>query len=934
MVYHCLPSSFLNETVEFCGTNVPISPGNCPVYNYRFHQNKHPSYQNCRDFTLGCPTKMFHSKNVYLYSECLKINRKSQCYEAQTNCSNIIDSFKTTTETKMSRQTTTRSIMVSDDSDSLDSVNVVEMTNSEDSNQRVIYIAIPLAILLIATIIIVIVLRKRIISYYKYFISKPSGIISDTEVCTLRQMENVHNTTPKTPFEETGGCSEVLTMENGQTGYHKSEERVSLLDNMFIGAKMGQYNNFLQSLAKRMTPKVFLRIKNFVKDRREMNGKELEDIKEPNELLDYLDKKYLLFNNIVYLQGLFLACKAPDLYDRCLEYAKNRGKEITHFEAKILKSDHTKAKYVINCPDISEYDLPELEKLRLMLATLIHANHDDILVSGVKNGCVIVTMMIRNCLIPTLKALYTSEKRINMTCQWMLKLSLKYKIIKVMIQDEVIYPPDILSNAAGLTAEEKLSRHVLRSSFKAEPKNPKTNVIDTNVSNALECKEKSATCKDSVLSKDMAKSNNTLSEFTDFLNEIGGRITDDTWHAMKIHLNDFLDPEYVKEIKTTEMLTGLSDKLKLQYNMCFLEWIFDICGEPKLVKECQDLSAKFQLECFEIDIIPCDECQKLEFQFMVSEIEAYKDELQDLRYWMAKTIHVHPGQILMTNLKNGPVKATFLMGENHANAILEYLKTDDGQIAASRKRIEKIVQNGNVIKIGKALNGSIFVQIRLRLQENSSGIRAGVRKLASIFLRRTGIRMEGNEIYTRTVPSDQKTNETKAKPIKEESFIEKNRGLILENIEPLTIEHTDIAELFNREDLADMKDIIGRRYQAEYFLKMCDMLPNEKREKACEYLEEIVSLPKEKSTHEELSPAKKWIQQNREDLLDEIDSGFIKSAIYQLEDVPEEVKTSWSDPNKSRTEKAKIFLDFALQKDEYVKALKKTMEEYGMQLPE
>lgn len=52
---------------------------------------------------------------------------------------------------------------------------------------------------------------------------------------------------------------------SGQTEYHKSEERVSLLDNMFIGAKMGQYNNFLQSLAKRMTPKVFLRIKNFVK---------------------------------------------------------------------------------------------------------------------------------------------------------------------------------------------------------------------------------------------------------------------------------------------------------------------------------------------------------------------------------------------------------------------------------------------------------------------------------------------------------------------------------------------------------------------------------------------------------------------------------------------------------------------------------------------
>lgn len=75
-----------------------------------------------------------------------------------------------------------------------------------------------------------------------------------------------------------------------------------------------------------------------------------------------------------------------------------------------------------------------------MLATLIHANYDDILLTGLQNGCVIVTMMIRNCLIPTLKALYTSEK-IGMTCHWMLKLSLKYKIMKVMIQDEILYPP-------------------------------------------------------------------------------------------------------------------------------------------------------------------------------------------------------------------------------------------------------------------------------------------------------------------------------------------------------------------------------------------------------------------------------------------------------------------------------------------------------------
>lgn len=93
--------------------------------------------------------------------------------------------------------------------------------------------------------------------------------------------------------------------------------------------------------------------------------------------------------------------------------------------------------------------------------------------------------------------------------------------------------------------------------------------------------------------------------------------------------------------------------------------------------------------------------QSFEIQFKVFELESYRDELQDLRFWLAKTIHVHPGQILMTALKNGPIVVTFLGRKKHGIAILEYLKTDDGQIDASHKRIEKIVHNGNVFEIGK-----------------------------------------------------------------------------------------------------------------------------------------------------------------------------------------------------------------------------------------
>lgn len=60
-VYHCVPSSFLNETVEFCGRSIPISPGNCPVYSNR------PTISpiECSNFVFGCPLKLFHSKEVY-----------------------------------------------------------------------------------------------------------------------------------------------------------------------------------------------------------------------------------------------------------------------------------------------------------------------------------------------------------------------------------------------------------------------------------------------------------------------------------------------------------------------------------------------------------------------------------------------------------------------------------------------------------------------------------------------------------------------------------------------------------------------------------------------------------------------------------------------------------------------------------------------------
>lgn len=98
--------------------------------------------------------------------------------------------------------------------------------------------------------------------------------------------------------------------------------------------------------------------------------------------------------------------------------------------------DHTKVIYIINCPNIHQFKWEELEKLRSSFNALTEVQYDDILVAGVKSGCVIVTFMIRNCLIPKLKTLYTSKEG-STTSQWMSKL--QYKIIKIMVQDEVIF---------------------------------------------------------------------------------------------------------------------------------------------------------------------------------------------------------------------------------------------------------------------------------------------------------------------------------------------------------------------------------------------------------------------------------------------------------------------------------------------------------------
>lgn len=237
-VYHCLPTTFVNETVEFCSRNVPVAPGNCPVYNYKFVPNIQATYFNCSSFTSGCPAHMFFSKNVFKYQECLRINKRAKCYEASKNCSLTTrpDNF---TDKIPQEQTSTSATT----DDNLDSDEVKKMLEKEYINERIKIIAVDVTLTVFFMTVGWYLFRKRKLHVYIYKkclrIAAPTNNVSEEELETLNS---------KMPAE-----------------LDHIEERRSLLKNMYIGATIWRYNELLEKLKKNMTSTVFNRIKHRLK---------------------------------------------------------------------------------------------------------------------------------------------------------------------------------------------------------------------------------------------------------------------------------------------------------------------------------------------------------------------------------------------------------------------------------------------------------------------------------------------------------------------------------------------------------------------------------------------------------------------------------------------------------------------------------------------
>ncbi|XP_078321834.1 uncharacterized protein LOC144621833 isoform X2 [Crassostrea virginica] len=141
------------------------------------------------------------------------------------------------------------------------------------------------------------------------------------------------------------------------------------------------FDNLLLKLKKEITPDMIKKIKSRLNDRTEQYFKRTENTED---LLSYLFTKLATVNNVLFIQGLFLASNAPKLYKICLQYAETRKHEVLFFEKKTLDTDPAKYIYRVNIPNSSSYLRSDLEQLQKTVAVFVNAQFDDVLFTEVK----------------------------------------------------------------------------------------------------------------------------------------------------------------------------------------------------------------------------------------------------------------------------------------------------------------------------------------------------------------------------------------------------------------------------------------------------------------------------------------------------------------------------------------------------------------------
>lgn len=88
--YHCLPTNYLNASVEGCFELQTIQPGYCAIYNIHLKKVYIDDDSSCEGkTTFNCPIHAYFSNETYRYPSCQKINPVKSCYLVDPTCPSV-----------------------------------------------------------------------------------------------------------------------------------------------------------------------------------------------------------------------------------------------------------------------------------------------------------------------------------------------------------------------------------------------------------------------------------------------------------------------------------------------------------------------------------------------------------------------------------------------------------------------------------------------------------------------------------------------------------------------------------------------------------------------------------------------------------------------------------------------------------------------------
>ncbi|XP_056003177.1 uncharacterized protein LOC125660709 [Ostrea edulis] len=337
-IYHCLPSSFLNESLEYCGISGPVDKGNCPVYVYgdTMGLNKAASYRSCTNFTSGCPAKFYHSKEVFKHPACLNVNPIAKCYIAEPICEKNYDILSANNHT---------------DSSSTE----IDKNNGENDNLKFI---IPIVVLSVSIVIIlssVILLKKK-------------------KVCSTQ--ENNRPFSEQNEHNEPQETSELLNVNETPV----EPRDVQILPEGSQISKIS-FSVLLTDISKILPVEKMAYIRNYLKD----IGEDDLCVKDDREMFGKFADRFNLEHNIHYLQAILMRILSPlsesqTVFEMCRNYAKAKSSVLYLEQDKRPPVDgFTEISFHIKGSAVSS---EKIEDLRKSIALILKVQLENVLYRG------------------------------------------------------------------------------------------------------------------------------------------------------------------------------------------------------------------------------------------------------------------------------------------------------------------------------------------------------------------------------------------------------------------------------------------------------------------------------------------------------------------------------------------------------------------------